>query len=162
VVTGRDPLARPPTHLRLWAAAALAVVPLGLTWTQSAGTFTLGTTIYGDCGYAGDDYVCNPDVYVPGTYFPGSHVLGAGSPARVFLVFAAVVLAWAAARPRTPRSRRWVRLATIAAAFALALALGARAVPTAVCLTAALALAGPPAWRRPRPVPVFGNAPVDR
>jgi hypothetical protein len=156
----RDPLARLPTPARLWAAAALCVLPLGLTWSTRTSS-TLGYTIYGNCGYDSDIYACTPDTYVPGT-FSAEHVTGAASPARVFLVFAALALAWVATRPRTEQTRRVARLAAGAALFALVLALGARAVPAVVCLTAALALAAPPVWPgRPRR-PAFGKSPESR
>ena len=155
-------LGRPPTTLRLWAAAALCAVPLGLPWSTSAGTFTIGFTIYGSCNYADPGDYCTTDAYIPGTYFPGSDVTGAGSPARVFLVFTAIVLAWVATRPRTPGTRRWARLAVAGAGFALVLAVSERAVTAALCLAAALLLAAPPAWRSPRRTGAFGNAPPPR
>jgi hypothetical protein len=79
----------------------------------------------------------------------GGHTLGAASPARVFLVLAAVALAVVGGRPPTAGARRLARLGIAAAGFALALALAARAVPAVACLATAIALAAPPAWRSP-------------
>jgi hypothetical protein len=155
-VTG-DPLRRLPTTARLWAAAVLCALPLGLTWTTRTSS-TFGYTIYGTCGYDSDIYgACTPDTYIPGT-FSAEHVTGAASPARLFLVFAALALGWVATRPRTARTRRIARLATGAALFALVLALAARAVPAVLCLAAALALAAPPAWPGRSRRPVFGKS----
>jgi len=152
-----DRLGRMPTELRLWAAAALCLLPLGLTWSTEAGTSTFGLTRAGTCSYAGPAAFCTI-----GPYVPGSHVTGAGSPARVFLVFAAAVLVWAATRPRTPRTRRWARLAVVGVAVALLLALSQRAVTASLCLASALLLAAPPAWRSRPGEAVFGNAPSRR
>lgn len=149
-----------PTRARLWLGAALCVLPLGLVWSASPGLFTLGYTLYGDCGYTDYDY-CTPDVYVPGTYVPGQHLLGAQAPARVFLVFAAAVFAYAATRVRTEFTRRLTRTATGAVVIALALALGHQGTLTILCLVAALALVVPAVWNRPGKTGVFvpGRAP---
>jgi len=149
------------TRVRLSVAAALCVLPLGLVWSATSGILTPGFTIYGDCSYSYEVY-CTPDAYIPGSYIPGADVLGAQATARVFLVFAAVVLAYAAVGTRTPFARRLVRAATVAIGVALALAVSARAVAAVVCLLAALALVAPAAWRRPRKSELFGPGPVDR
>jgi hypothetical protein len=142
------------TRVRLAVGAALCVLPLGLVWSTSAGFLTAGYVIYGDCGYSVEEY-CTTDAYVPGVYLPGSHVTGAQATARVFLVFAALVLAYAAARARTPATKRLVRAATGAIGIALALALSQRAVLTLACLGLALVLTVPLVWNTARKPGVF-------
>ena len=134
-----------PTRVRLAAGAALCVLPLGLVWSTSPGFFTPGTVIYGDCDYSVEE-ICTPDYYIPGAYISGSHFVGAQSTARVFLVFAALVLAYAAVRTRTPATRRLVRAGTVAVGIALALAMSQRAVLTLACLAVALVLVAPLVW----------------
>jgi hypothetical protein len=143
-----------PTRARLAVGAALCLLPLGLVWSTSAGFLTAGYVIYGDCAYSVDE-VCTPDYYVPGSYIPGSHITGAQATARVFLIFAALVLAYAASRTRTPTTKRLVRAATGAIGIALALALSQRAVLTLACLSFALVLVAPLVWRGPRESGVF-------
>jgi hypothetical protein len=138
-----------PTRVRLAVSAALCVLPLGLVWSTSPGFLTAGYVIYGDCAYSVEE-VCTTDTYIPGGYLPGSHIVGAQATARVFLVLAALVLAYAAARTRTPTTKRLVRAATGAIGIALALALSQRAVLTLACLAIALALVVPLVWRTPR------------
>jgi hypothetical protein len=136
------------TRVRLALAAALCVLPLGLVWSASAGFLTSGYIIYGDCSYSVETY-CTNDYYVPGYYLPGSRVLGADVPARVFLVFAAVVLGLAAIRARTELTRRLVRAATVATGIALVVAVSQRATLPIACLAGALALVAPLVWRTP-------------
>jgi hypothetical protein len=138
----RDPFARLPTAARLWSAAALSALPLGLVWRVSAGFLSPGYILPGSCGYV-DDGFCTTDIYVPGYYSPGSASSGAEVPARVFLVFAAVALAVCAARRRTPATRRLARLACVALAVGLAFALGTRATLVCVVLVLAIALVVP-------------------
>jgi len=120
-----------PTNVRLTVGAALCLLPLGLEWSTSPGFF------------------------VAGSYFPGSHFLGAQATARVFLVLAAAVLAYAATRIRTPATKRLVRVATGAIGIALALALSQRAVSPVACLAFALVLTVPLVWNTPRIPGVF-------
>jgi len=138
-----------PTRLRLAISAGLCALPLGLVWSASPGFLTAGYIIYGDCGYTEDTY-CTTDTYIPGAYIPGSQAVGAQAAARVFLVFAALVLAYVATRDRTARTKRLARAATIGIGAALALALAGRAVPAVICLAPALALTAPLVWGRPR------------
>jgi hypothetical protein len=144
------------TPVRLWVAAALCLVPLGLVWSRTASQFTIGYTIYGTCSYAEPGTYCTEDAYVPGTFTPGSSLHGFSTSARVFLVFAAVVLAWVASQPRTSDTRRWARLAVIGIIIALVLSVSARSTASIACLLAALGLAGPPVWRSARMPAVFG------
>jgi hypothetical protein len=109
-------MSRLPTPLRLWAAAGLCILPLGLVWSSR------------------------------GSYRPGQHVLGSETSARVFLIFAAVVLALAAIRARTAFTRRLVRAATGGLGVVVALALAYRATLTLVCAVLALALVAPLVW----------------
>ncbi len=143
-----DPLGRLPTWLRLWAAAALCVLPLGLLWPARPGPLSLGYTLYGDCNYTANEY-CTPAAFVPGSYLPGHAVLAAQAPARVFLVFAAVVVAHAGSRVRTAATRRFVRAATAALGIVAALALADHAILPLVCVLLALALVAPLVWRAP-------------
>jgi hypothetical protein len=144
----RDPLARLPTALRLWAAAALCVVPLGLSWSFSSGFLSSGYYLYGDCGYSADAY-CTPDQYVPGSYLPGHSTIVSQSPLRVFLVLAAVALAFTATRVRTEATRRVARIGTGAIAVGAVQAAANGASVVLICLVAALLLAAPPAWNNP-------------
>ncbi|MDT4912932.1 MAG: hypothetical protein QOC66_2060 [Pseudonocardiales bacterium] len=109
-------MSRLPTPLRLWAAAGLCILPLGLVWSSR------------------------------GSYRPGQHVLGSETSARVFLIFAAVVLVLAASRARTAFTRRLVRAATGGLGVVVALALAYRATLTLVCAALALALVAPLVW----------------
>lgn len=143
-----------PTNVRLAAGAALCVLPLGLVWSTSYGFFSYGYVLYGDCAYSSDT-VCTPDTYVPGAYLPGSDVVGAQATARVFLVFAACVLVFAATRLRTAATKRLVRAATGSIGIALALAVAQRAVSPTACLAFALGLVAPLVWRMPRNPDVF-------
>jgi hypothetical protein len=124
------------------------MLPLGLVWSTSAGFLTSGFVSYGDCAYSVEQY-CTTDTYIPGAYVPVSHTVGAQATARVFLVFAALVLAYAASRTRTPATKRLVRAATGAIGVALTLAVSQRAVPTLACLAPALVLVAPLVWSRP-------------
>jgi hypothetical protein len=144
----RDPLTRLPTGLRLWAATALCVLPLGLSWSFSTGFLTSGYYLAGDCGYSDYTY-CTPDQYVPGTFLPGHSTLVSQSPLRVFLVLAAAALVFTATRVRTEATRRVVRVGTGAIGVAAVLAAGNGASIVLICLLAALAMAAPPAWNRP-------------
>lgn len=131
--------ASPSTEQRLWAAAALCLVPLGLLWSASAGFLGVGTTLYGSCS----DGYCTPDLYIPGYYTPGTQTLVAQSPVRVFLIFAAAALIWTATRTRTASTLRAARLATAAIGLTAVLA-AANAVPLVlVCTGGALALLVP-------------------
>jgi hypothetical protein len=143
-----------PTRVRLAVSAGLCVLPLGLVWSASPGLLTAGYIIYGDCGYSEDTY-CTTDTYVPGAYIPGSQAVGAQAAARVFLVFAALLLAYVATRTRTARTKRLARAGTLGIAAALALALAGRAVPAVICLALALALTAPTVWGNPRKPGVF-------
>jgi len=149
------------TRARLAVGAALCVLPLGLVWSTSPGFLTSGFLIYGDCGYSVEEY-CTTDSYLPGAYIPGSHIVGAQATVRVFLVFAALVLAYAAARTRTPATKRLVRAATGAIGVALALALSQRAVLTVACLAVALGLVVPLVWRSRPDRSVFVPGPASR
>ena len=143
-----------PTALRLWAAAGLSVLPLGTVWTVTPGLQTAGTTILGGCDADG---FCTPDVYTPGIFLPGGAVTAAQAPIRVFLVGAFAALAVAAARRRTPLTRRIARAGTACLLVAALLAAGHGASRALLCVLAALLLAAPPAWRSRRPAGVFGN-----
>jgi hypothetical protein len=140
-VTGRSGRATP---LRLLAAAVLTAVPLGQTW--SAGYFSTGYTIYGDCDYTDNTY-CTQDLYVPGYFRPGS--LGRDVPIGLFLALAAAIFVIVALRRRTERTRRAARAGTAALGIATALALGGGAANAVICGLAALALTVPPVWGRP-------------
>lgn len=142
------------TSVRLGLAAALCVLPLGLVWSTTAGLLTPGIILSGNCGYVDYEY-CTPDQYLPGSYIPGDHLLGADVSARLFLVFAAVALGYAAVRTRTAATKRLVRAATVATGIALALATAQRAMLSVVCLVGALALVVPLAWRSPRKPGIF-------
>ncbi len=131
------------TPLRLWAAAALAILPLGLIWSR--GFVTTGYTIYGDCSYSEETY-CVSDVYFPGHYQPGT--VGSDVPARVFLVLAAAALVYAAVRRRTPAPRRGARVGPGARGLAGALAAAAGVSATVLCCLLALLLTVPPVWNR--------------
>jgi hypothetical protein len=138
-------MSRLPTPLRLWAAAGLCILPLGLVWSTTTGFLTPGMTVYGTCGHA-DSGFCTSDIYLRGSYRPGQHVLGSETSARVFLIFAAVVLVFAAIRARTAFTRRLVRAATGGLGIVVALALAYRATLTLVCAALALALVAPLVW----------------
>ena len=93
---------------------------------------------------------------------PGHDLLVSQAPARVFLVFAAFALIYAATHVRTEFTRRLVRAATLALGIAAVLALGEHAILTLVCLTGALALTVPLVWRRPAIPSVFAGSPGHR
>lgn len=146
-----------PTTARLWAAAGVSLLPLGMVWTVTPGLQTAGTTILGSCD--ADGY-CTPDYYTPGIFLPGDVMTAAQAPIRVFLVGAFVALAVAAARPRTQRTRRIARVGTACLLVAALLAAGHGASRPLLCVLAALFLAVPPVWRGVRTaprMPVFGN-----
>jgi len=143
-----------PTGLRLWAAAGLSLLPLGMVWTVTPGLQTAGTTILGGCDADG---FCTPDVYTPGIFLPGGVATAAQAPIRVFLVGAFVALAVAAARRRTPLTRRIARAGTACLLIAALLAAGDGASRPLLCVLAALLLAAPPAWRSRPSTGVFGN-----
>ena len=134
------------TPLRLLAAAVLAAVPLGRTW--SAGTFSTGYVLPGSCDYVTtDNPYCTSDVYIPGYYRPGS--LGRDVPIGLFLAVAALILAVVAIRRRTDATRRLARVGTVALGIATVLALGAGAPAAVICCGLALVLSVPLVWRRP-------------
>lgn len=141
----RDPLASLPSPARLWAGCALCVLPLGLVWSISPGGLTLGA--FAGCSWTPSGLVCQV-VTGPMSQQPTRAVFGAQASARVLLVFAALVLAYAATRPRTDYTKRLVRAATVAMAVTVALAVPARAVPAVLCQLGALALVAPLVWRR--------------
>lgn len=141
-----DPFRALPTAARLWAAAALCAVPLGLPWSYSGGHYSPGVLIDGGC--ASGEY-CAP-ILVGGYVTPGSLTLVSQAPVRVFVVIAVLGLLLAAVRPRTPATQRLARAAT--AAVAIALAVSTRQSAVVVPLALALTLAAAPAWRRPVPV----------
>jgi hypothetical protein len=131
---------------RLYAAAALLVVALGLGW---------GGTVEG--GYVAPGlllpttYVSpiSGDVSVGSQYFAGYYVPGfqdgiAGyeSDVRIVLLPAAAVL-WFAARRRTPVTRRLARIATGAIGVLLVLALSRGMAASALVMIGALALVLP-------------------
>ncbi|MEO9138669.1 MAG: hypothetical protein ABI345_06335 [Jatrophihabitans sp.] len=141
-----DPFTRVPSATRLWAAAALCIVPFGLVWSQRASYVVgpyVGPSFCNEYGY------CTPGAYSPGVYLPGSTTLVSQSPARVFLVAAAALLVFVATRTRTAATRRLARLATGALAVAVLLAASQRATLTMVCVLSALALVVPLVWIRP-------------
>jgi hypothetical protein len=102
----RDPFAAVPTTRRLWAAAVLCALSLGMAWSYS--------------------------------------VAAKEAAIRLFVV--------AACRPRTPATRQLARIATVALAIALALALGHSSRQVMFPLAVALVLAAPPAWGSRAPV----------
>lgn len=143
-----DPLARIPARARLWAAAVVALVPLGLLWSFTSGIYDPGYTSYGDCGYTDYTY-CTPDTYIPGYYLPGHTSTVLQSPLRVFLVLAALALALAAAHRRTRATRSLVRAATCALGWAAVYAIGHGSFRVAALILLALLLAVPLVWGRP-------------
>jgi hypothetical protein len=124
------------TRTRLWAAAALCLLPLGFVWS---GGVTSGYVLFGDCDYTENSY-CVPDQYVPGTPY---HSLVLQAPIRVFLVAAAVGFLLCATRRRTLLTRRVARVACASTAVAALLAAGNGSPRILVCLVAALALVAP-------------------
>ena len=157
----RDPFARLPVTGRLWTAALLCVVPLGLVWSKVNGLLTNGVFGPGYCDYDG---YCEPGIYTAGVYVPGSTTHVSQSPARVFLLIAAVALAFTGdPDPYHRDPARSARLATGSLAFAAVLAASHRATLTLVCVLVALALVAPAVWRPGAPArapgPVFGANP---
>lgn len=75
-----------------------------------------------------------------------SAVPGSRAPVRVFLVFAALLIGYAAAHRRTAFTVRLVRAATVAMAVALVLAVAAHAVSALLCLLGGLVLLAPLVW----------------
>lgn len=145
-----DPLNRLSTGARLWGGAVLCLVTLGVRWSVTPGYLTPGYFYAGDCSYT-DNYYCTPDQFVPGTFLPGGELHGYSMSARVFIVFAAVVLAAVAMRVRTDGTRRWARLATVSIGIAAVLAAADRSILPLICLLLALALAARPVWVLARP-----------
>lgn len=145
----RDPLHRVLTTARLWAAAVLCLVTLGVRWSVTNGFLTSGYAYFGDCGYSDAEY-CTPDQFVPGSYVPGSQLHGYSMAARVFVVVAVLVLAAVAVRVRTDATRRLARLATVAVGAAALLAAADRATVALSCLLLALVLTVPVVWARSR------------
>jgi hypothetical protein len=143
-----DLFARIPTRARLWAAAVVALVPLGLFWSLAAGIYNPGYTYYGDCGYTENTY-CTPDTYIPGYYVPGQTSTVAQSPLRVFLVLAALACVVAAVHRRTRRTRVLVQVATLGLGWAVVYAVGHGSFRVAALLVLALALTVPLVWGRP-------------
>lgn len=125
-----------PARTRLWAAAALCVLPLGFVWS---GGVTSGYVRFGDCDYS-DSYYCVPDEYVPGTPY---HSLVFQAPIRVFLVGAALGFVLCATRVRTELTRRIGRLACLATAAAGVLAAAHGSSRLLLCAVAALVLVVP-------------------
>jgi hypothetical protein len=152
----RDPFARLPVSGRLWAAALLCIVPLGLVWSKVNGVVTNG--IFGP-GYCDYDGYCEPGIYTAGVYVPGSTTHVSQSPARVFLLVAAAALVFTATRVRTAATRKVARLATGSLAFAAGLAASHRATLTLVCVLLALALVAPAVWAQPARGRLFGSGP---
>jgi hypothetical protein len=150
-----------PVRARLLLGAVLSAAPLGLVWTFHPGWLNPGIVLPGTCDYYTEDYVCAPDSYVPGWYVPGKVELVSESPARVFLLFAAITFAVVAARRRTPATRVAARLATVSLAIAALLA-GAAGVRLVLLLcVAGLAVVAGPVWRvRPRPSPLAPARPA--
>lgn len=133
------------TRGRLWAAAALCLLPLGFVWS---GGVTSGYVLFGNCSYSAD-YYCVPDQYVPGTAY---HSLVSQAPIRVFLVAAALGFVLCATRVRTPALLRVARCAWLSTAAAVLLAAGHGSARIVVCLVAALVLVGPAVGGVGRPV----------
>src|SRR5207248_2846898 len=103
-----------PTTARIWAAAALCVLPLGTTWSVQPGLFLPTPPIPGLCDP--DTGSCSPDLPTAGVLTPGSTQLVSQSPARIMLIFAAAALWYVATRVRTDRTRTVARLACAALA----------------------------------------------
>jgi hypothetical protein len=140
-----------PVRLRLLLAAVLAATPLGLVWSFHPGWLTPGIVLAGTCDYYTEDYVCAPDSYVPGWYVPGKVELVSESPARVFLLFAAIAFVVVAARRRTAATRLAARMGTVSLGVATLLA-GAAGVRLVLLLcVAALAVVARPVWHTGRP-----------
>lgn len=136
-----------PTGVRIWAAAALCVLPLGTTWSIQAGMFLPTPPLPGSCD---PDGFCTPDIPTAGVLVPGSNELVSQSPLRVMLIFAAAALLYVATRVRTDRTRTVARLACGSLALAAALAAAHAATTALLCAISALALVAPPAWRSRR------------
>jgi peptidoglycan/LPS O-acetylase OafA/YrhL len=92
----------------------------------------------------------------------GGGTVASQAPVRVFLAGALVALVYAAARTRSPETRRIGRAATVCLAVAAVLAAADRSVPVLLCVLAAVAFAAPPTWRNPRNAGAFGTGPRDR
>jgi hypothetical protein len=84
------------------------------------------------------------------------------SPVRLFLVVAALVLAFCAGRPRTDRTRTLARAAVGALAIAAAFAAAAGASQVLVCVLAALATVVPAVTGRAAGTTRFGARPPSR
>jgi hypothetical protein len=137
----RDPFASTPTTARLWAAAVLCALSMGMAWSSAVGYSSLDAL--GPCAY---DQYCVP-IFRGGYVSPGSVTTVSAAPVRLFVVAAVLGLVVAAARARTQTTQRLARVATVALTVALALALGHGSGPVALLLALALVLAAPPAWR---------------
>ena len=160
----RDPLARIPASARLWAAAVVTLVPLGLLWSVSAGLYNPGFISYGDCGYTDYTY-CTPDTYIPGYYVPGQSSTVAQSPMRLFLLLAALAFVVAALHRRTAGTRLLVRGATLLLGWAAAYAVAHGSFRVAALVLVALALTVPLVWRarrHSRPPGVLATSAVPR
>lgn len=156
----RDPLAGLSTPVRLWLGSTLCVLALGLVWSVVPGGPESG--IFQGCtfipGIGGHESVLGPGldtgdlsctVLVTAiAETPGHIVVGAQVPVRIFLVFAAVVLAYAATRRRTHFTKQVARAATVAMAIVATVALADRTVLALVLQLAGLALVAPLVWRR--------------
>lgn len=153
--TFRDPLRRLPTPARLWAAAGLAVLPLGFVWSFAV---TPGITLYGDCGYSEGPY-CTPDTYLPGS---GHVTMVSQAPIRFFLVAAAVAFAACAVGVRTAAKRSVARVGCLCVVAATALAAANGSSRTVLCLLGALALVAPLVVPRGRARPVLAKRPNAR
>ena len=147
-MTSRVATRRLPTAARLWLAALLSLVPLGLVWSATAGFLTLAYYNPGTCDYAEPGTYCTPESYTPGTYVPGTTLHGFSTAPRIFLVAAFVALLVCAVSTRTAGTLRLARTACGCLAAGAAFAIGYRSAGSAVALTAALALVLP-VVRRP-------------
>ena len=141
---------RPTGAWRLLAASGVCLLSLGLVW-QTA--LDYGLTLNYTLPYTGIDadgwyYTVPGSTYL--TYgFDGVDVVhGHRSDARVVLVPAAVILAWAAGR-RTPLSRTLTRASVVGMVVLLVWAFSRGRVQASVAMLAALWLAAPvayPSW----------------
>ena len=130
------PLAGLTTRARLWVGTALCVLPLGLAWSKipsglASGLFQGCNSIAGLQGnqsvlaYGLPTGILSCEVIVTSILStPGHAVLGSQMPARVLLVFTALLLAYAATHWRTTLTQRLVRAATGAMDVAAVLLMG--------------------------------------